>query len=172
MPEPAANQRRTGQLNEPQQRRLIVTCKYIDGLLCEIEAALHSAKSPSPFPRCVVDFTPAQAHEIEAHIRRLRDELLRVLSWQHLEPEPPEIPVTRSVLTDLSFIDNAIEELKPRYMRGCGPIPEDALDDLNQSIRGLQIHRSQTRGLCPPRNQRSVAIKASTLIRLRPIYHE
>lgn len=138
MPEPLANQHRPGQLNEPQQRRLIVTCKYIDGLLCEIEAALHSATSPSPFPRYVVDFTPAQAREIETRIRHLRDELLRVLAWQRLDPEPPDIPVTRSVLTDLSFIDNAIEELKPRYMRGCGPIPDDALDDLNQSIRGLQ----------------------------------
>ncbi|MGA7858644.1 MAG: hypothetical protein WCA11_11985 [Terracidiphilus sp.] len=130
--------RRPGELNEPQQRRLSVTCKYIDGLLCEIEQALDSAASKSPFPRYVVDVTPAQTHEIENHILRLRAELLRALAWQHLGPEPPEIPVTRSILTDLSYVDNAIEELKPRYLRGCGPIPPDAVDELNEAIRGLQ----------------------------------
>ncbi|HLY42536.1 MAG TPA: hypothetical protein VKR52_15075 [Terracidiphilus sp.] len=136
MREPAEH--RSGQLNEPQRRRLMVTCKYIDGLLCEIESALESARSHSPFPRYVVDVTPAQARHIESEISRLRDELLRFLAWQELAPQPPDIPVTRSVLTDLSFIDNAVEELKPRYMRGCGPVPEDALEPLNQSIRGLQ----------------------------------
>ncbi|HVC47496.1 MAG TPA: hypothetical protein VND90_09650 [Terracidiphilus sp.] len=138
MPQPDAQNRFPGQLNEPQQRRLSATCRYIDDLLTEIEHALHSAASKSPFPRYVVDLTPPQAQEIEDRISRLRAELLRVLAWQHLAPEPPEIPVTRSILTDLSFIDNALEELKPRYLRGCGPIPPDALDDLNAVIHGLQ----------------------------------
>lgn len=133
-----AGSRCPGRLNEPQQRRLMVTCKYIDGLLDEIEAALESATGHSPFPRYVVDVTPTQARHIESEIARLRNELLRFLSWQDLAPQPADIPVTRSVLTDLSFVDNAVEELKPRYMRGCGPVPEDALEPLNQSIHGLQ----------------------------------
>ncbi len=130
--------RRPGELNEPQQRRLYVTCKYIDGLLSEIEHALHSATSQSPFPRYYLDVTPAQATEIEGHIRRFRSELLRVLDWQRLKPEPPEIPVTRSIKTDLSFIDNAIEELKPKYLRGCGAVPADAVDGLNEAIHRLR----------------------------------
>lgn len=141
MPNPEENDmldRWRGQLNEPQQRRLRVTCRYIDDLLSEIEHALHSSASTSPFPRYVVDVTPPQAQEIEDRIGRLRDELLRVLAWQHLSPERPDIPVTRSILTDLSYIDNALEELKPRYLRGCGPVPLDAIDDLNASIHGLQ----------------------------------
>ncbi len=127
-----------GELNEPQQRRLMVTCRYIDSLFCEIEHTLHPETSHSPFPRYVVDVTPSQAAEIEDGIRHMRVELSRFLAWQHLEPEPAEIPVSRSVLTDLSFVDNAIEELKPSYLRGCGPVPADAVDELNKSIRGLQ----------------------------------
>lgn len=127
-----------GKLNEAQQRRLLVTCGYIDGLLCDIEHALHPETSKSPFPHYLLDVTSGQAREIENHITRLRTELLRVLAWQRLEPEPPEIPVTRSVLTDLSFIDNAVEELNPSYMRGCGVVPDDALDELNRAIHGLQ----------------------------------
>jgi hypothetical protein len=143
MPEPGpeiVRTRRAGELNDPQQRRLIVTCKYIDGLLCDIEQALHSAASESPFPCYIVDVTPAQAVQIEGHIRRLRSQLLQTLEWQSMKPEPPEIPVTRSIMTDLSFIDNAIEELKPKYLRGCGAVPEDAVEGLNRVIHELRSH--------------------------------
>ncbi|MGP8176208.1 MAG: hypothetical protein ACLP7O_16920 [Terracidiphilus sp.] len=127
-----------GKLNDAQRRRLNITCKYIDSLLCDMEHALYSATSQSPFPRYVVDITPAQARVIEDHIIHLRSELLRTLAWQHIKPEPPEIPVTRSLLTDLGFVDIAIEELKPRYMRGCGAVPEDAVEGLNGVINELR----------------------------------
>jgi hypothetical protein len=136
--------RHPGQLNEPQQRRLVITCKYIDNLLSDIEHALHSATSPSPFPRYIIDVTPEQARVIEDHISRLRSQLLRTLDWQHLKPEPPEIPVTRSIITDLAFVEIAIEELKPRHLRGCGAVPEDAVDELNKVIHELL---SQVKGI-------------------------
>ena len=129
--------RQPGKLNEAQQRRLIITCKYIDSLLCDMERALHSATSESQFPRYVVDVTTEQAKEIEDHIRRFRSQLLRTLDWQHLKPEPPEIPVTRSIATVLAFIEIAIEELKPRHLRGCGAVPADVVDGLNVEIHVL-----------------------------------
>jgi len=129
--------RRPGELNEAQQRRLITTCKYIDSLLCDMEHALHTATSESPFPRYVVDATAEQAREIEGHISRLRAQLLRTLEWQHLKPEPPEIPVTRSIATVLAFIEIAIDELKPRHLRGCGAVPADAVEELNGEIHEL-----------------------------------
>jgi GTP-binding protein EngB required for normal cell division len=127
-----------GELNEPQQRRLIITCQYIDKLLSSVEHALHSAASLSPFPRYVIDVTPAQARVLEDHIRRIRSQLLRALDWQHMKPEPPEIPVTRAVTTDLAFIDIAIEELRPSYMRGSGTVPDDAVNELNGVVHELR----------------------------------
>ncbi len=146
MPEPGPEmvrsrdpeQRISGTLNETQQRRLIITCQYIDKLLIDIEHVLHSTASKSPFPRYVIDITPAQARVIEDHIRRLRSQLLRALEWQHMKPEPAEIPATRSIKVDLTFIDIAIEELKPSYMRGCGAVLEDAVDDLNGVVHELR----------------------------------
>jgi GTPase Era involved in 16S rRNA processing len=139
MPEPELPRvRERGELNDAQKRRLNVTCKYIDKLLSDIEQALHSATSQSPFPRYVVDITSAQGRVIEDHIGRLRSQLLRVLDWQHMKPDPPEIPVTRSALTDLAFIDIAIEELRPSYMRGCGAVPEDAASELNGVVHELR----------------------------------
>ena len=141
MPEPGpkiVGARARGALNDAQQRRLSVTCKYIDKLLCDIEQALHSAESTSPFARHVVDITPAQTRVIEDHIGRFRSQLLRALDWQHMKPDPPEIPVTRSVMTDLAFVDIAIEELRPSYMSGCGAVPEDAVGELNGVVHELR----------------------------------
>jgi hypothetical protein len=91
MPEPGPEMvkaQEPGALNDAQQRRLIVTCKYIDKLLCDIEHALHSAASQSPFPRYVVDISPAQMRVIEDHIGRLRSQLLRALGLATHEARP------------------------------------------------------------------------------------
>lgn len=127
-----------GELNEAQQRRLYVTCSYIDKMLAEIEQVLHETASPSPFPRHVIDITPAQGRVLEDHIRRLREQLLRTLAWQQMKPDPPQIPATRSVLTHLEFIDIAIEELKPSYMRGSGTVPAGAVDELTGVVHELR----------------------------------
>jgi hypothetical protein len=136
--QPAVNKaRQPGELNEAQQRRLIITCKYIDSLLYDIEHALHSPESESPFPHYVVDVTAKQAKEIRDHIRCLRSQLLRTLDWQHMQPEPPEIPVIRTIATELAFIEIAIDELKPSRLRGCGAVPADTVDALNGEIHKL-----------------------------------
>ncbi len=136
---PAMNiTREPGTLNDAQQRRLIITCKYIDGLLSDIEHALHASESESPFPHYVADINSAQARMIQSHIRRLRAQLLRTLDWQHMKPEPPEIPMSRLVMTSFGFVDIAIEELRPRSMRGCGAVPEDAIGGLNRVVEELR----------------------------------
>jgi hypothetical protein len=103
-----------------------------------MEHALHSTDSNSLFPRYIVDISAAEAQVIEEHIQRVRSQLLRALEWQRMKPEAPEIPVTRSILTDLSFVDNAIEELKLVYLRGYGPVTVDAAAGLNGVIHDIR----------------------------------
>jgi GTP-binding protein EngB required for normal cell division len=107
-------------------------------LLSDADHILHQATSQSPFPRYIVDVTPAQVRVIEDYVRRLRAQLLRALDWQQLKPKPPDIPATRAVLTNLAFIDIAVEELRPSYMRGSGAVPEDAVDELNGVVHELR----------------------------------
>ncbi len=128
----------TGQLNEAQQRRLSITCQHIDKLLGDVERILHEAASKSPFPRHVVNVTPAQTRVLEDYIRRVREQLLRALAWQGLHPDPPDIPATRAILSHLAFVDIAIEELKPSYMRGSGAVLENAADELNGVVHELR----------------------------------
>ena len=131
-------ERHPGQLNEHQQSRLRVTCQYIDKLLSDMEDILHAASSSSPFPRYLVDLNPAQIRLIEDHIMRLRSQLIHSLEWQQMKPSPPEIPATRAILTNLTFVDIAIEELKPHDMRGFGPVPDDAVHELNGVVHELR----------------------------------
>ncbi|HEX3660390.1 MAG TPA: dynamin family protein [Acidobacteriaceae bacterium] len=127
-----------GQLNAHQQNRLRITCQYIDKLLSDAEHILHQATAQSPFPRYVLDVAPAQVRVIEDYIRRVRRQLLRALEWQHMKPGSPDIPATRAVLTNLAFIDIAVEELRPGYMRGSGEVPEDAVGELNGVVHELR----------------------------------
>ncbi len=136
-PDSLTTRRFPGELNGPQQSRLRITCHYIDKLLSDAEHILHQATSQSPFPRYVIDVTPAQVRAIEDYVRRLRAQLLRALAWQQLKPKPPDIPATRAVLTNLAFIAIAVEELRPSYMRGSGVVPEDAVDELNGVVHEL-----------------------------------
>jgi hypothetical protein len=114
-------------------------------MLSDMENVLHSAASQSPFPRYVTDLTPAQARVIEDLIRRVRAQLLRVLAWQHMKPKPPDIPATRAVTTQLAFIDIAVEELKPSYMRGYGAVPEDV--ELRSLIENTERYVRQKIGV-------------------------
>ena len=63
---------------------------------------------------------------------------MRTLAWQRMKPNPPDIPATRAVLVDLAFIDIAVEELRPRYMRSSGAVPDDAVEELNGMVRELR----------------------------------
>jgi hypothetical protein len=130
--------RRPGELNEPQKRRLSVTCEYVDKLLQDVEQVLASGSSKSPFPRYLPDVSPEQAQALEGYISDLRTALLRALAWQQMQPREADIPASRAVLINLNYIGIAIEELKPRYMRGAGSVPEDAVDELNRVVVDLR----------------------------------
>jgi hypothetical protein len=63
--------------------------------------------------------------------------LLHSLAWQKIETETPTIPASHAILTHLSFIDIAVEELRPRYMRGSRPIEDGVASELNGVVHKL-----------------------------------
>ena len=134
----AAATRQPGELNESQRRRLSVTCEYIDRLLQDVEHILDAGRSKSPFPRYLPDIDEAEARTLEGQIAELRAQLLRALAWQQMKAREAEIPASRAVMINLDYIGIAIEELKPRYMRGSGAVPEDVVEDLNRVVDDLR----------------------------------
>ncbi len=125
-------------LNPSQRHRLLGTCKHIDRLLGDIEQTLKAVASKSAFPDYVADITPQQRKTIEEYIARLRGQLLQVLARQSLAPEEPRISAAHAIHVGLTFIEIAIAELAPHYMRGYGPVSEQGASDLDVVIAELQ----------------------------------
>lgn len=124
-------------LNESQARRLRVTCQYIDKILADVEGILNTTASKAAFPRYSSDIGPAQRRTIEDYLGRIRVQLIRVLEGQGIPREDPQIPASRAVHVMLGAVDIAVEELKPKYMRGYGEVPESVATDLNGIVGEL-----------------------------------
>jgi GTP-binding protein EngB required for normal cell division len=133
MPEGSANS-----LNSNHERRLSVTCRYIDKLLADMENVLSISSSRLAFPQYTPDLTSAQRRVVEDYIGRIRAQLIRVLDGQNIERPSADIPVARSLHSTLTFVDIAVEELKPEYMRGYGEVPPQAAVELNGIAGELQ----------------------------------
>jgi GTP-binding protein EngB required for normal cell division len=146
MPEESSNS-----LNSNHERRLSVTCRHIDKLLADMESALSVSASKLAFPQYAPDLTSAQMRVIEDYISRIRAQLVRVLDGQNMERPPADIPVSRTLHVTLTFIDIAVEELKPEYMGGYGKVPPAAAVELSGiagELQGLvrQLDHYLTRG--------------------------
>jgi GTP-binding protein EngB required for normal cell division len=124
-------------LNESQARRLRVTCQYIDKILADVEGILNTAASKAAFPRYSPDIAPVQRRTIEDYLSRIRSQLIRVLEGQSIVREEPQIPASRAVHVMLGAVDIAVEELKPKYMRGYGDVPESVATELNGIVGEL-----------------------------------
>ena len=124
-------------LNESQQHRLVGTCQYVNQLLADLEHAFAEAQSSSPFGRYVNDLAPAEQRLVQDYIARIRTQLVRVLAGQNLVPAPHRTGVRWSILTRLAFVDVAVEELKPHYMRGYGAVAPEAAAALNGIVEEL-----------------------------------
>ena len=124
-------------LNEAQARRLVVTCQYVNRLLGELEQAFVEAQAGSPFGRYANDLAPAERRLVHDYIARLRTQLVRMLEGQGLSPAPRLIGLRHSLLTHLTYVDVAVEELKPHYMEGYGRVAPDASAALNGIVEEL-----------------------------------
>ncbi len=70
---------RSEQFNEAQKRRLLSSASYIDKLLIDIEQIL-SASTPDAFPKYKNPLPPIQVKILRDYIKRLRQQILRVLA--------------------------------------------------------------------------------------------
>jgi len=124
-------------LNEHHRRRLLVSCQYIDRLLSSIENAI-AENALTAFPRYVKDMSPQERDGIHEQVAKLRTQLLEFLRRWGIATPQAAISARHSIQTSLGYIDIAVEELKPRYLRGYGAVPAPLVTDLEASVEGLQ----------------------------------
>ncbi len=125
-------------LNPHHQRRLRATFQYVDNLLSAIDAMLTPRDSGALFPRYAVDFVPAQRVLLQDGIAQIRGQLLQALADNNIAVEPPSISAVQAIRSALSFIDIAVTELRPRYMRGYGAVPPEAAAQLDRTVDQLE----------------------------------
>ena len=68
----------TPRLNEHQVRRVVVTCKYVDKVIGNIERVLNCAASKAVFSQYIQDITPVQRRIIDDYVARIRARLRRL----------------------------------------------------------------------------------------------
>lgn len=130
-------------LSEAQLRRLFISCQHMDKLLADIEDILSASESTSVFPKYVDDLSPVQHERIQDFIRQLRTQLLRVIARQGIKSEKARIATSHAIHAAMTFVEIAIEELRPEKMRGYGQVSEAGATDLNEVVQELHSSAQQ-----------------------------
>lgn len=125
-------------LDENQQRRLLANFQYADKLLAEIEGILTESQSGSAFPRYRLDVTPAQARVVAGYIARLRAQMLRALRGLCVTLPEPQLGALHSIRVALGFVDIALEQCRPKRMKGYGALPQGRRAELDGMVDELQ----------------------------------
>jgi GTP-binding protein EngB required for normal cell division len=119
-----------GSLNDNHKRHLVTTFEHVDRLLTDSLRALNGAELASPFQRCVQDSLPIQRKVLADYAARLRALMVRILEDQGIEIPKPRISSLWSLKSTLMTAAIAIEELRPKYMRGYGNLSDEATQGL------------------------------------------
>ncbi|MBM4271246.1 MAG: hypothetical protein FJ139_03685 [Deltaproteobacteria bacterium] len=127
------------ELNKDHKRRLLIGLRYVNDLLADIEGIMATSVDPQvPFPKYVADITPAQRKIITAEIAHIREEMYRILENKNIKIDPPFISAVRAVQNAIHFADIAMEEMRPKYMRGYGELTGEAVRDLDEVVSRMQ----------------------------------
>ena len=134
-----ARDREAEPFNEAQSRRLLTSSTYIDKLLVDIEQILSSTSAES-FPKYKDPLSPVQARVIRDYLKRIRQQILRVLSDLQIPLPEATFDSTHSIRVTLQFVEIALEEVAPERLKGFGTVPPSLAPRLAgglQEIRGI-----------------------------------
>ncbi|NNM88068.1 MAG: hypothetical protein HKL95_06080 [Phycisphaerae bacterium] len=117
-------------LNENHRRHLLLTFQHVDETLSRTYAAVRQGQSDSPFQALKYDITLDQDRLIAAYLNELRQAMARIIHTHGMTIPEPQISALWAFRNALLGISNTIEELRPQYMAGYGPVDESAKADL------------------------------------------
>lgn len=127
----------TEHFNEPQQRRLLATASYIDKLLLEIDQIL-AAFLLGAVPKYKNPLAPVQVRVVRDYVKRLRQQIVRVLADLDVALPKPRFDSTFSIKVTLQFIEVALEEIAPERLIGYGSVPQSLMEPLAGGIQEMK----------------------------------
>jgi len=138
--------------NEPQKSRLLASTSYTDRPLIDIEQILSASSSPG-LPKYKNPLSPAQIRVVRDYIKRIRQQLVSVLTGLDVALPEPCFDSTHSIRVTLQFIEVALEEIAPEKLTGYGSVPQSliaplagGIQEVKGIVRQLDSYVSQTFG--------------------------
>lgn len=127
------------ELTENHTRTLLTGFRYVNDLLSDIERVMATPENPeTPFPKYIKDITPAQQKIIAAEIAHIRVVMRRILEDKGIKITHPRISAADAIRTAIHFADIAMEEKRPKHMKGYGELTEEAKRELNDITSEMQ----------------------------------
>lgn len=123
-------------MNEDHLRHLSVTFSYIDTLLGEADRILGTADT-SPFARYILDASAAQRRAADSRISELRVVMMRIMGELGLASPVPKTSTRWAARGVVSAARNALAEIRPKVMRGYGPLSEADSKQVNAIVSAL-----------------------------------
>lgn len=126
-----------GAFSEFQQRSLLSGCMSLSHRVAELEARIAEADSAPQLSGIKSDLSPIERRVVLDYFAHLRDELLRVLEANDIQPLSQQISLRWALQTGLIGMHVAVDELGPASMRGYGELsPEGrvAAERLQQQL--------------------------------------
>jgi GTP-binding protein EngB required for normal cell division len=124
-------------LNANHKARLTATFRHLDELLSQALRNLDEVEARSPFSEHILDTTPVQRKVAADYVGHVRATMLTILERLQMPRPQPHVSSIWAARTALVSAEIAVEELKPRYMRGYGELSPTASADLDRVVAEL-----------------------------------
>ena len=125
-------------LTENHERGLLASVQYAAQLIRQCEEILAASDRPSPLNRYTGGLTPPQRKIVEDYLHRLHQQLLRFLDAAGISPPPARISAVHALTNAMMFVENTLEEMRGRYLRGYGEISAEAERLLDGAVSEMQ----------------------------------
>jgi GTP-binding protein EngB required for normal cell division len=125
-------------LTENHERGLLASVQYAARLIRDCEGILAASDRPSPLNRHTGGLTPPQRKIVEDYLHRLHQQLLRFLDAAGISPPPARITAVHALANAMMFVENALEEMRGRYLRGYGEVSAEAERLLDGAVSDMQ----------------------------------
>ncbi|NWG31528.1 MAG: dynamin family protein, partial [Rhodocyclaceae bacterium] len=111
-------------MNESQLRHLVVSFRHIDELLGEAVRNLSAEADASPFARYTQDASPVQRKVVADHVAGIRRAMARIMDEVGAPRPAPVSGALWAAQSQVAAARIAIDELRPRVMRGYGALSD------------------------------------------------
>jgi hypothetical protein len=135
------------EFTESQKRDVLNTFRHVDDLLWRVERLLATAGEQSPLQRYENDSTSEQRSRFQALVNEVREAMERILKSNDIHEHLAPIKATHAVNSLFLLASVAVEELRPKHLRGYGKLSDNDAQRMERLVDDLQGLLTGVRGI-------------------------